>query len=753
MSSTLGLQELLKTGFNDSIVAVSETAPYTTIQNRAKVTRSLKAVAGVERIMVRSANKLNTEYGPNGESVYEADNKDARIRFVGSGWAGSTSTNGTRATSGTVGDYVEITFYGTGLNFITWIGSGTGTVVVSIDGGADGSGIFPTASSVLAARNYSTNQIINIAGSPIPLTLGWHTVRIKLTVLAGGLDVYGFEVLNQRTDLAVYSGTGIADGKAVGLSALTSSTFKDGIVGTRGGRVVKYIDGSELKSAAQEVDSSSKYLTLADHTNEEIARRISTLEFGAGRSDDFSTTSASKAAAFTLDDGTTTLVADAIINNNALSGISNVAANFFTLTFVGTGLDIIGADTATGSIDSTSISVDGGSTQLLYGPTSTTAASKIIKVVSGLPYGTHTIKFSRSAAGTARTFWSDFIIYQPKKPSIPDGCLEVADHCVMADYVASSSASAGSVGSGVMRKMATRENTYAGTFAITSDSTFECGFNINSATATNYTEYTFFGTGIVFSGSNAAATLNGTVTIDGSSNLSSFTTSFVQTLSGATFTASTGALGGTSTTNNRWKASISGLTLGKHTIRITLNAASTIYFDCFDVITPIHINSSDLKTGSLSLKSYDKITSSTVNNTKWQKKVLAADITAAGGATSTIPSLCFNNLVIGATYRITLSLRATWQNGVTYNDSLSLQAINGNALLLNITNNRYASSSYGEEFGAGQSVCFVATSTSLTIQWVTGSTSGTAMYIRGGSDYYTFSMLEQLPNHQQTYEW
>ena len=83
MSSLIGLQELLKASLNDSVVAVKESAPYTTIQNRAKVTRSLKAVAGVERITIRSVNRLADEYGPNGEYVYEADNKDARIRFVG----------------------------------------------------------------------------------------------------------------------------------------------------------------------------------------------------------------------------------------------------------------------------------------------------------------------------------------------------------------------------------------------------------------------------------------------------------------------------------------------------------------------------------------------------------------------------------------------------------------------------------------------------------------------------------------------
>ena len=47
MSSTIALKELFKAGFEDFAIPVYEDAPFTTIQNRAKVTRSLKAIAGV----------------------------------------------------------------------------------------------------------------------------------------------------------------------------------------------------------------------------------------------------------------------------------------------------------------------------------------------------------------------------------------------------------------------------------------------------------------------------------------------------------------------------------------------------------------------------------------------------------------------------------------------------------------------------------------------------------------------------------
>ena len=61
-------------------------APFTTIQNRAKVSTSLKPIMGNERIHVNSLNLLPNEFGPNGEPVYEPDSGDARVRFVDNGW-------------------------------------------------------------------------------------------------------------------------------------------------------------------------------------------------------------------------------------------------------------------------------------------------------------------------------------------------------------------------------------------------------------------------------------------------------------------------------------------------------------------------------------------------------------------------------------------------------------------------------------------------------------------------------------------
>ena len=62
-------------------------APFTTIQNRAKVNQSFQPVFGNERVVVNSISKVINEFGPNGEPVWETDKADSRIRFYGN-WLG-----------------------------------------------------------------------------------------------------------------------------------------------------------------------------------------------------------------------------------------------------------------------------------------------------------------------------------------------------------------------------------------------------------------------------------------------------------------------------------------------------------------------------------------------------------------------------------------------------------------------------------------------------------------------------------------
>ena len=597
MSNPIALPEIFQAAFEDFIIPSYETAPNTTIQNRAKVVRSLKAIAGVERIMCKGVNILPDEFGPNGEQVLESSDKDSRIRMVGSGWISIADASGTSIQSSTLGDFLEITFYGTGVNWVYATYSIAADLRVSVDGGAEGSNIWvgTTYSNVLNQRNYSQNTLINLASG---LSLGWHTVKLRFAA-AVAVRYFGFEVLNQRTDLAVYSGTGISNGSSQGLSALTTSAFNAGVSGTRGARVVKYVQGGVVSQAVQEVDATSKYLTLADHTNEEVVRRINFREFGANRADDFSTLAGitGSSRAFTLDDGTTTLAGTSVIGtsvgaNEDYMG-STAAGGFFLITFVGTGLDIYAIPGTSGVQDSSTVTVDGGtSVGTILNPAGN---GKLIRVCSGLPYGTHTVKFTRNAVTGFGLAVADFITYRPKTPSIPAGALKVAAYNVMADFSATAIVSPDAISSGVLNKSQAREFIYVGTWAAALNATVKNGITIASSTVGNYVEYTFWGTGFSIV-ANVGVSGTATLSVDGSN------------YSGATVTAGSvvGAVWTMATTNGG-RIRVNGLTLGKHTVRLTVTTNSgALFIHGIDVVTPIHAQESSFKVGSNSLKSVTK---------------------------------------------------------------------------------------------------------------------------------------------------
>jgi hypothetical protein len=608
MSSPIAYQEIYKAAHEDFIIPSYEVAPFTTIQNRALVTRSMKAIAGVERIHIKGINLLQNEFGPNGEQAYELSNKDARIRFGGS-WTLPSGAQGTIAISTILNSFVEITYYGTGLNVLILSDVGSGDFRSTIDGGSESANLYTVSSSILTSRNYAINVVKNVTTG---LSLGWHTIKLRVGAAgtANGLSLYGFEVLNQRTDLAVYSGAGISNGSIQGLSALTTSAFNAGVSGTRGARVVKYIQNGVVSQAIQEVDTTSKFLTLADHTNEEAIRRINFREFGCNRADDFSTLGAATSArAFTLDDGTTTLTTshgwadvNGMIIGNALNG-------FTTLTFVGTGLDITSLANAAG--ETITVFVDGTSVGTL--PVATNFGSTILyKVCSGLPYGTHAVKFQNTVDGSDR-YVQDFIVYQPKKPSIPTSALEIVDCNVVANYIEITSPSnpMGKSSTGVIRKFNMRELTYVGAWSLSAIDIVnaESGFTVISSTVGNYYEYTFYGTGFNLNipGGTGSGITTSTVSINGVTNLTGagYTTSIV-TSGTATFTGTTGVIN-VPISAAIFTISVKNMPIGLYTVRVTkTTGAFSSYSGSFDIITPIHINDSSLKIGSQSLKTVTK---------------------------------------------------------------------------------------------------------------------------------------------------
>jgi hypothetical protein len=610
MSSPIALQELFKAGFEDFVIPSYETAPFTTIQNRAQVTRSLKAIAGVERVMFgNTLNLLQNEFGPNGERVYSLGSGDSRFRAVGNWYNQSASTGGNLVvTTNTINDFVEITFYGTGLNAVMYESGSVRDYRASIDGGAEGSNLKPSASfsGILTGRSYAVNHPIPVVSG---LSLGWHTVKIRNNDASNGPSFYGFEILNQRTDLAVYAGAGISNGSFNGLSSLATSAFNQGVTGTRGARVVKYIENGTLKSAVQEVDSTAKYLTLSDHTNEEIVRRINFREFGANRADDFSTmTTGLDSNAFTLDDGTTTLVCSNGNTGSSSTGMwPGTTAAFFTLTFVGTGIDFIRSDSAGATIDSHDVTIDGVGVGTLTGAGS--SVERLQKISSGLPYGTHTLKIARPSAVNAAVGVVDFIIYQPKKPSIPVGALEVADYNLMGNYSFNSSTGPAVISSSVVRKLLTREAVYSGSWTANAVDPLNhaSGFGMTTLAAGAYVEYTFWGTGFELMFYTAPAYGTSTVSVDGlTATATNFPSATFSVTSPATYNTTSGVLASNVTDGPGRRLSMSGLSLGVHKVRITNNAATNLNVNALDIITPIHINNSNLKVGSQSLKSVVK---------------------------------------------------------------------------------------------------------------------------------------------------
>lgn len=666
---------------------------YTSIVNRAQIidlANDLAVRMGVERIVTQKIFPIQNEQDPNGELVYGVEGDTfGQVRCVGN-WVNNSGTPGSGMLSAqNLTDYVEITFYGTGLNLLNQY-SGALNAVASVDGGAEGSNIFGSSlSAVISGRNYSANVVIPVCSN---LTQGIHTVKIRNNTASRESMIGGFEILNESSALNIRPGTIVGNSSknilttaqtpaynygfenAFGTHVVTytlsaalvasnvitttlngrtySTTYASSsdatlqaiatalagdtdvasavvtvvggnqtgtddrvitvtgkvniwlaLTGTvtlgasqavittnaRGGCVLTYLkNNGTIGKAVTPTDATALYLTNASHANEELIRTYNWREFGCGRADDFSTllSTANSDRGFTLEDGTTTLVGSGVSDYQGSLNIGGVGGSFFTITFVGTGLDFFETSVA-GTYDTHTIYVDGVSIGTITGAVQT---GKIRKICSGLPYGTHTVKIIKNAAVNNSIIAKYFNIYAPKKPSLPSGAVENGQYYIPADYSVSSSPTVGYIGGGVLRKaISGREAVYTGTWnAITFANNFENGLNTLSQASGNTVSYTFFGTGFEWRGQLSNQAHNNTLSVDGSSDFSGFTTTFSQTSSGATFTPSTGLLGGTSAATNRITIQVSGLALGKHTVKFTTNSTSNLYVDSLDVVTPIH---------------------------------------------------------------------------------------------------------------------------------------------------------------------
>ena len=664
---------------NSSLISV----PNTTIVGRAQIadpSKDLSVNMGVNRIMTQQIYIVHNESGPNGEPVWAAINDSAGlIRFVGS-WSNGLDSDGPYPKIGATNDFFEIVFYGTGLNLLSSLTASARDFRYTVDGGTESANFLPNSGStsgVIDARGYSANVVMPVVAG---LSLGIHTIKLRANS-ATNFPFYGIEILNESSSLKVNTGIAYASGSA----AILTSQFVDsynsnftnvyGTPGARGGHVLVYMapDGS-IKKDIQYTNASQANLTSADHTNEELVRAYHYREFGAGRSDDFSNASGTAAFAFTLDDGTTTLTATSAGlgigqggggNYDAIG--SNISPGAVSLTFVGTGLDIFIQSNNTSR--SMSVSVDGISTGTLTG---FSTAGLRVKVVSGLPYGTHVVKFTNTSGSLAGFGLIYFYVYQPKKPALPAGAVELADYNIVADHAARASNGAGRIDTGVIRKCNNREFTYVnGTggsaWSMTQDTSNEpdVGSTANSSHLNSYIEYTFFGTGFSYayqteSGTSptTAITLNGTALNASYPGASGITVGLVSpsdtsyggvsgSTSGTSFLLSTVAsniLDQESTTNITGNCFfVRNLPLAKYTVRFNENTAGKfLRFSCLDVITPIYSTRSDLPgdlqntltVGSQSISDNRKVGPNSVNPTLTKAWAEAVGVTSAPTSTS-----------------------------------------------------------------------------------------------------------------------
>jgi hypothetical protein len=620
--------------------------PNTTIVNRAKIrdlSQDMAPCMGIQRISAQQILEIQSEFGPNGERVFSVLNDDlGLIRFVG-GWNRLVDQYGPYSQASTTNDYVEITFYGTGLNANMFLISAN-DARITVDGGTEGANILnATYSTVLGQRQYSANQVQSIVSG---LSVGIHTVKIR-SANAVGLAIYGFEILNESSTVRINSGRLIKDQRQVSLETAQSLAYKPSVLtGTKGGRVVTYNQGGVLAQAVQAVGISSLFLTSADHSAEELARVHNWREFGIGRADDFSTIAVANAGqrAFTLDDGVTSL-AGANLYSSTQYGVNcldyfDAATDWFVyLTFVGTGLDIALANFTAATSRVTNVTVDGVSVGSI--PFVANSGIKNYKIASGLPYGTHVVRLSSPGLGGNQTphKFISFSVYQPKKPAVPVGAIELADYNVMADFAPASTSTSSSqidlglIGTGTLRKMLWREAVYVGAWGINvgvSAAANIGGFEVGGTLlASNFMEYTFFGTGFEIRFEATSGSVGHTITLNGSNmtlaNFPNLVTSQYGMTTTVPFNTSTGVFNTQGTTaGNSAGFSAKGLPLGKYTVRFTNISGGVVWFETLDIITPIHSSKSNLQAdlqnslpvGSCSLSDSRQLIPTNLNSAK-----------------------------------------------------------------------------------------------------------------------------------------
>ena len=166
--------------------------PNTTIVGRASIpdlANDLNTIGPINRIPTEIIAEIQNEYGTSGRKVYGlVGDKDNLFRAVGS-FTNVSGTTGNAIQTSTSSDFIEIVFYGTGLNLLINQLSSL-DIRATVDAGSEGSNLYTAGSSVLTAKNYSPNTVLSVSSG---LTAGIHTIKIR-TANTATFMIHGFEV-------------------------------------------------------------------------------------------------------------------------------------------------------------------------------------------------------------------------------------------------------------------------------------------------------------------------------------------------------------------------------------------------------------------------------------------------------------------------------------------------------------------------------------------------------------------------------
>ena len=605
------LQELLANVQKPLVELEYATVPYTDITNRAKMvdpTKDLKAHFGIERVsLIGSLELLPHERGPNNEAVYKPVNDIYdHVRIYGKPKTGLEKSDLLTAPYLYIypnSDVMEITFFGTAFNLLVFPTTVARDISASVDNGAFFTVSYNTT-GLYNSRYTSPNVVVNVVKG---LAQDVHTIKIK-SASANSLLITGYEVINETSNIRINPGAVLNNGARVILDSAVTIPYNSGFdsasdaLGTKGGKVAIYLDSKgSVKKRLTATDTAIKYGTQADHSKEEVAQNLFFRGFGSGHNNDLSvigTNGTTTYRQYTLSDGSTSMFAKSFFtpdfkhahygDRDAIYPTPDTNEVIY-FTFVGTGLDIVHSLDETNFPSQTpSIEVDGTAVPNMP----TVKGTAIIPVVSGLPYGTHFVKVTRSAGSQAIGI-NSFIVYEPKTPELSNDETLLATYNIMADYVPNSIAGVNRIAQGVLRKHSFREfNMNSGWNGPSISDGFMEGNTWYDINNTGSYEYTFFGTACEVRAYTSSDRRNACpVLLDGvaltSANYPSVT---ITTYGGMSYNSTNGTLSmnsGSVTPGSGLR--IEGLPLGIHTIKVSSGGTGSYFTaEAIDVVTPIY---------------------------------------------------------------------------------------------------------------------------------------------------------------------